>query len=218
MWLLKTEDGELDELNFYGKEFEILKSISADDRRVLEMWNPFKNHEFLYKARSSAKDANLVIINHALLTQDTEATSAKILPDVEYLIVDEAHNLENVATESFKHTTSLQMLETTFAALDHALKRYKKTHPDDEFVVSEFAEMRESIFLYFSMLLESLGEYVTEKSGTGFFAESSDRSGASVLIENDFYTREYIASSGTIQQALMSKAHVLIDHLYKAPE
>jgi Rad3-related DNA helicase len=164
MWLLSTKDGELDELNFYGKEFELLKSISADDRRVLEAWNPFKNHEFLYKARSNAKDANIVIINHALLTQDTEDSSSKILPEVEYLIVDEAHNLENVATESFKHTTSLQMLDTTFTALDHILKRYKKTHPDDEFIVAEFNEMRESTFLYYSMLLESLGQYVTEKS------------------------------------------------------
>ena len=218
MWLLETRDGELDELNFYGKEFELLKSISADDRRVLEAWNPFKNFEFLYKARSSAKDANIVIVNHALLTQDTEDASSKILPDVEYLIVDEAHNLENVATESFKHTSSLQMLETTFTSLDHALKRYKKTHPDDEFVVADFVELRESIFLFYSMLLESLGEYVREKSGNGFFAENSERSGASVLIEDDFYTREYIASTGTILQPLLSKTHLLIDILYKSPE
>jgi len=48
------------------------------------------------------------------------------------------------------------MLENTFNSLDHALKRYKKNNPEDEFVVSDFAELRESIFLYFSMLLESM--------------------------------------------------------------
>lgn len=219
MWLLETRDGELDELNFYGKEFEMLKSISADDRRVLEAWNPFKNHEFLYKARSSAKDSNIVIINHALLTQDTEDTSAKILPEVEYLIVDEAHNLENVATESFKHTTSLQMLETTFTSLEHALKRYKKHNPDDEYMVADFNEIRESIFLYFSMLLESLGEYITERSGmNNSYTEGVEKTSTSVLIENDFYTRSYIVSTHTILQALLTKAHTLVTTLYAAPE
>ena len=108
LWLLTTETGEMDEINYYGKENQLLKLVSADDRRVLEAWNPHKNHEFLYKARMGAKDAHIVVINHALLTQDSDEASAKILPEVEYLIVDEAHNLESVATESFKHSATLQ--------------------------------------------------------------------------------------------------------------
>lgn len=159
-WLLVTETGELDELNFYNKEFTLLKTLSADDRRVLENWNPYREREFLYRARTSAKDANIVVINHALLTQDTDETSVKILPEVEYLVVDEAHNLENVSTESFKHSTSLQMIETLFLAIEHSMKYYAKKHPEEPFVLGEFHEYRESIFLYFGMLLDILREYI----------------------------------------------------------
>jgi len=76
------------------------------------------------------------------------------------LVVDEAHNLENVSTESFKHSTSLQMIEAIFLAIEHSMKYYAKKHPEEPFVLGEFSEYRESIFLYFGMLLDILREYI----------------------------------------------------------
>jgi Rad3-related DNA helicase len=50
------------------------------------------------------------------------------------------------------------------------------------------------------------------------FADSAERINTSVLVESDFYTRDYIASTHTILQALVTKAHILVNALYTAPD
>lgn len=51
------------------------------------------------RARAAAAAADLVVVNHALLTADMmlKAEGTAILPEYEILVVDEAHRLENVA-------------------------------------------------------------------------------------------------------------------------
>ncbi len=50
-----------------------------------------------YKAKQAAQTAHILIVNHALLLSDV-ATGSKVLPEYQYLIVDEAHHLENATT------------------------------------------------------------------------------------------------------------------------
>ena len=50
-----------------------------------------------YKARQAAEAAHLVIVNHALLLADI-STGSRVLPEYRYLIVDEAHHLEQAVT------------------------------------------------------------------------------------------------------------------------
>jgi len=54
------------------------------------------------KARAAAAAADLVVVNHALLIADMalKAEGTAILPDYEFLVVDEAHRLENVAASN----------------------------------------------------------------------------------------------------------------------
>ncbi len=49
------------------------------------------------QARDRAETAHVVIVNHALLLADI-ATGSRVLPDYQYLIVDEAHQLEDAVT------------------------------------------------------------------------------------------------------------------------
>jgi DNA polymerase-3 subunit epsilon/ATP-dependent DNA helicase DinG len=53
---------------------------------------------FLARARRAAEESHLVIANHALLLSDL-ATGSRVLPDYDVLIVDEAHHLEDEATQ-----------------------------------------------------------------------------------------------------------------------
>ncbi len=50
-----------------------------------------------YKARQAAQAAHILIVNHALLLSDV-ATGSKVLPEYQYLIIDEAHHLEGATT------------------------------------------------------------------------------------------------------------------------
>ena len=52
-----------------------------------------------YRARQAAQSAHLLIVNHALLLSDV-ATGSRVLPEYDYLIVDEAHHLESATTNA----------------------------------------------------------------------------------------------------------------------
>jgi ATP-dependent DNA helicase DinG len=52
-----------------------------------------------YQARQAAQAAHLLVVNHALLLADI-ASGNRVLPDYDYLIVDEAHHLENATTNA----------------------------------------------------------------------------------------------------------------------
>jgi ATP-dependent DNA helicase DinG len=59
---------------------------------------------FFFKARREAEGARLLIVNHHLLLADLAIRMEGqngILPQYDHLIVDEAHNLEEVASETF---------------------------------------------------------------------------------------------------------------------
>jgi ATP-dependent DNA helicase DinG len=65
---------------------------------------PFYRGCFLFNARREMEDANLLVTNHALLFSDVALRKEKeetacILPAFRYAILDEAHHLEEVATE-----------------------------------------------------------------------------------------------------------------------
>lgn len=50
-----------------------------------------------YKAKQAAQNAHILIVNHALLLSDV-ATGSKVLPEYQYLVIDEAHHLEGATT------------------------------------------------------------------------------------------------------------------------
>ena len=58
-----------------------------------------------YRAKQAALTSHILVVNHALLLADI-ATGSKVLPEYNYLIVDEAHHLEAATTGalSFKLT------------------------------------------------------------------------------------------------------------------
>ena len=102
IWLQATETGDRAELNLNGpSENNIWMRLSAEDedcttenclRRTGGIC-PF------YKVRQAAQYAHILIVNHALLLADV-ATGNKVLPEYEYLIVDEAHHLEDATTDA----------------------------------------------------------------------------------------------------------------------
>jgi DNA polymerase-3 subunit epsilon/ATP-dependent DNA helicase DinG len=108
VWQLDNTSGDRNELNLTGPiEREIWSKLSAeDDACSTETCNsrmrgvcPF------HRAKQAAQHSHLLIVNHALLLSDV-STGSKVLPEYDYVIVDEAHHLENAVTGalSFKLT------------------------------------------------------------------------------------------------------------------
>jgi DNA polymerase-3 subunit epsilon/ATP-dependent DNA helicase DinG len=81
-----------------------------------------------YKAKQAALTAHILIVNHALLLSDV-ATGSKVLPEYQYLVIDEAHHLEGATTGALSFRLSQNDFErmikevggTTGGVLGHLL-------------------------------------------------------------------------------------------------
>ena len=108
VWLQSTLGGDRAELNLNGTaEREVWLRISAEDENCSSE-NCLKRTGGIcpfYRARLAAQSAHLLIVNHALLLADI-ATGNRVLPEYDYLIIDEAHNLEEATTNALSfHVT-----------------------------------------------------------------------------------------------------------------
>ena len=110
VWLQNGGNGDRANINLNGPiEREIWGKLSAADDGC-SADNCVKHTGGacpFYRARQSAQNAHLIIVNHALLLADV-ATGSRVLPEYQYLIVDEAHHLEDASTNalSFRATQS----------------------------------------------------------------------------------------------------------------
>jgi predicted DnaQ family exonuclease/DinG family helicase len=101
VWRTATSTGDRAELNLLGAESDLWGRVSADDetcdaRRCARVAGGC----YLQRARDAAARAGIVVTNHALLLQDARMRGA-LLPETDHLVVDEAHRLEDVATDAF---------------------------------------------------------------------------------------------------------------------
>ncbi len=122
VWLPNTRTGDLSELPVHDQQERALVarvSSRADEcspERCLVSAVPGKHdylggrfRDFYLEAHRRAASAHLLVINHALLAADVEA-GGQVLPEYDNLVVDEAHHLENAATDQFTRQIDLRIL------------------------------------------------------------------------------------------------------------
>ncbi len=126
VWLGETESGDRSELNLDPNEWVTWQRFSAQDADCLQRQDRHvrEGNCFLQRARQAAESAHILVVNHALLLADLVAGGSAI-PEFDHLIIDEAHNLEDVATNQFGASVSLRK---TIDALDGIHRRQGREH------------------------------------------------------------------------------------------
>ncbi len=113
VWLQGTHTGDRAELNLNGPvERQVWMRISAEDEGCTTE-NCIKRTGGAcpaYRARQAAQSAHILIVNHALLLADV-ATGNRVLPEFGYLIIDEAHHLEDATTNALSYHVTLTDVE-----------------------------------------------------------------------------------------------------------
>ena len=104
-WLRTTRDGDLDTYDGLPRSLLACPGEECGGRRC-----PFYSRCFVYKARKAAAEAHLIVANHALVLAEASAPGSGILPAYGRLVLDEAHNLESIATEQFGSELSMPEL------------------------------------------------------------------------------------------------------------
>lgn len=112
-WVAKTETGDRAELNLGPSSFQSAwNSISA--QRAFECPARAGGPCFLQAARSDAEASHVVVVNHSLLISDL-VSGGSAIPDYDVLIVDEAHHLEDVATDQLTYTFGQGEIDEIFS-------------------------------------------------------------------------------------------------------
>lgn len=108
VWLHAGGTGDVSEINLGGPAESMLwgrlSSNSEDCERVscMQMTGGVCPY---FQARDQAEGSHVVIVNHALLLADI-ATGSRVLPEYQYLIVDEAHHFESATTRGLSFRAS----------------------------------------------------------------------------------------------------------------
>jgi len=97
-WAYGTEDGSLSDLPRQPAA-RVWDRVRSDGDDCLGRKCSQFGKCFYQRARRQAGEAQLLIVNHALLFSDLalRASGASILPDYDFLVLDEAHTVEGVA-------------------------------------------------------------------------------------------------------------------------
>ncbi|MEW6251255.1 MAG: helicase C-terminal domain-containing protein [Planctomycetota bacterium] len=117
-WAYATEDGSLSDLP-EPPPIEIWEKVRSDQHNCLGRRCPFYDECFYQEARRRAIEADLLVVNHALLIADLmlRQNHASVLPDYELVVIDEAHTLESVASDQFGATVSNSQVQYLLAGL-----------------------------------------------------------------------------------------------------
>lgn len=107
VWAKTTRDGSLADLGFIPKK-DNWERVRAEADQCTRLHCPLYDDCFFYRARRQASAANLLIVNHHLLMADLAVRRRTgsyerpaVLPRFHRIIIDEAHRIEDVATDYF---------------------------------------------------------------------------------------------------------------------
>ncbi|MFO8154964.1 MAG: ATP-dependent DNA helicase [Thiohalospira sp.] len=114
-WARRTDSGDLADFGELAEDDPLIPRITSTVDNCLGTECPSVNDCHLLHARRRAQQADLVVVNHHLLLADMalrEDGFGELLPTADGVIVDEAHQLPDVATRFFStRVSNHQLLE-----------------------------------------------------------------------------------------------------------
>ncbi len=141
-WSYRTEDGSLYDLD-EEPDSKVWDMVSANAESCLGKACPYKKQCFFQRAREKMQEARLLIVNHHLFFSNLAMHEDQkgILPEYDALVFDEAHSIENVATEHLGASVSSASVKYLMDLLFNAKKQrgFLLTIGDQESM--EWAEM-----------------------------------------------------------------------------
>lgn len=112
IWKENTKDGSRSSLPF-APSSAIWEKVAAESDTCNRTKCPYYQQCHFFKARKDANEAQILVANHHLLfadlvfrTEDDNYKDPAILPAYNRIILDEAHNIEDIATEYFASRVS----------------------------------------------------------------------------------------------------------------
>ena len=112
-WSKRTKIGDISEISDVEENDPIWSQATSTVDNCLGQDCPDYSDCFLVKARKKAQESEIVVVNHYLLCADwslRETGFGELLPDAEVVIIDEAHQLSEIASNFLGLSISARQL------------------------------------------------------------------------------------------------------------
>jgi ATP-dependent DNA helicase DinG len=155
-WAQDTETGDRAEVEDLPEDLPFWNDISATTENCLGAECPRYSDCFVVRMRQRAAESDVVIVNHHLLCADAavrKSTFGEVIPRCSIAIVDEAHQLEDVATQYFGLSVSSYRVDGLVHDIDRAMSARLIADPEArEQIAADTSRLREASRRFFAAL------------------------------------------------------------------
>ncbi|GAB2497960.1 ATP-dependent DNA helicase [Pseudoxanthomonas sangjuensis] len=113
-WAGRTQFGDMAELDSLADDSPLLPMVTSTTDNCLGSECPFWEECFVVQARQRAQAADVVVVNHHLLLADLALKQegfGEILPGAQAFVIDEAHQLPELAANFFGESFGMRPLQ-----------------------------------------------------------------------------------------------------------
>src|SRR5262249_22726161 len=172
-WERMTETGDRAELNFLPDDAELWQRLDARREACTGQKCPEFSRCFITRMHQRAHEADLIIVNHHLFFADLALRRddfGSILPGYSAVVFDEAHEIEDVASEYFGRQISSYRFEELARDAEHALRL---TDLAAHTVLRRVARLRERARSFFERFPSREGRFAFESEQRSSFLEQN---------------------------------------------
>jgi ATP-dependent DNA helicase DinG len=176
-WLKTTADGDRAGLRELPEDLTTWRELAAEADACLGTECPRYGDCFVTLMRQRAAESDVVIINHHLLCADAALRQddyGEVVPAAPTLVVDEAHQLEEVATQYFGYAVSNLRMEELLR--DAGRAQSAGAIPATLEISETLSRLQDSVRIFWGSLTMS-------GAGRAFESESRSRYSAETLVD-----------------------------------
>ena len=128
-WMRETESGDRAELGDLEEDAPAWRLVASSSETRIGAGCEHFERCFVTRMRQEAEDADIVVVNHHLFLADLALRSgprgahATVLPPYDAVVFDEAHQIEDIATDFFGVRVSSARVEALLRDAERALAR-----------------------------------------------------------------------------------------------
>jgi ATP-dependent DNA helicase DinG len=175
-WAAHTETGDRAELEDMPDDLAVWSELAASSENCVGSECPRHQDCFITRMRQRAAESDVVIVNHHLLCADASVRQnayGEVIPECQVAVIDEAHQLEDVATQYFGVTVSTYRVEDLVRDVEQLVATGACRHEPAEMRRAS-DHVRDRAMLFF---VELRGTAARGTAGSGYAAQagSSER-------------------------------------------
>lgn len=182
VWLSGTKSGEMDENSGFSQEFNGFSGVKDDiiskSHYCLNRDCRFYNECFVYNARNLARKSKVLVVNHSLLFSDLDRA---VLPDFNTVVLDEAHKIEDRATDALS-------IEFSHRALSRVMRRLYR--------INDYNRKEGGLLIRVYFKIKNVRDSIKEETASSIMRKAKDLNSKITIFLDEVmhYLREYGSS------------------------